>query len=185
MLIPIMPLFVALLLSEQVFSLAPDLFSGTTMALVGVSTITGMVVGSRSLASTFSAVYLGRLGDRVGHRRIVVWCAVIAGITYLPMTVVTQPWQLLALTFLSGLAIGGLVAAPSALLARYTDPGEEGAVYGLDSSMLAGSRAIAPLVGGVHRRHVRPASGIHRSDRRFRAGDGGSPCCCCPTTTHR
>jgi MFS transporter, DHA1 family, multidrug resistance protein len=147
MLIPIMPLFVSMLLMEQTFSVTPEYYEELGVALIGVSTITGLVVGVRSAASTFSAVYLGRLGDRIGHRTIVLWCAGIAAVFYVPQAFVNEPWQLLVLTFITGLSIGGLVASPSALLTRYTEPGEEGAVFGLDNSVLAASRAIAPLVG--------------------------------------
>ena len=56
-------------------------------------------------------------------------------------------WQLLIFQGLVGIAVGGLMAAPSALLARYTNSGEVGAVYGLDNSLVSGARAIAPLLG--------------------------------------
>lgn len=39
-----------------------------------------------------------------------------------------------------------MLPALSALLNHYTRPGE-GAVYGLDNSVAAGARAVAPLVG--------------------------------------
>ncbi len=39
--------------------------------------------------------------------------------------------------------------ALSALLARYTGSGREGAVYGLDNSLVAGARAAAPVIGAV------------------------------------
>jgi DHA1 family multidrug resistance protein-like MFS transporter len=35
----------------------------------------------------------------------------------------------------------------SALLSAYTVPGEEGSVFGLDNSIRAGARSIAPLLG--------------------------------------
>jgi MFS transporter, DHA1 family, multidrug resistance protein len=41
------------------------------------------------------------------------------------------------------------VSAPAALLARYTEPGKEGAVYGLDNSVLSGGRTIGPLLGSL------------------------------------
>ncbi len=47
------------------------------------------------------------------------------------------------------MAIGGILPSLSALLARYTLAGEEGAVYGLDNSINAGARAIAPLIGAA------------------------------------
>ncbi len=133
MITPIAPLFIA--------SLLP--------ATAPVSSYTGLVVGVQSFAATASAVYLGRLGDRIGHRPVLVGSALAAGLFYLPQSLVTEAWQLLALQALTGVASGGIVAAPSALLARFTEPGEEGAVYGLDNSVVAGARAVAPLAGSA------------------------------------
>jgi DHA1 family multidrug resistance protein-like MFS transporter len=112
----------------------------------GVSTFTGVVVGLASAATTASAIYLGRLGDRVGHRRIVIVSAFAAAVFYVPQIFVTETWQLLLLQILAGASMGGLLSSPSALLASYTDPGDEGAVYGLDSSIVSGARALAPLL---------------------------------------
>ena len=52
----------------------------------------------------------------------------------------------------SATAIGGMIPSISALLARYTRPGLEGAVYGLDNSIGSGARA-----GGSERRDDRAA----------------------------
>lgn len=131
MIVPIMPLFIQALLPNQ----------------ANVSTITGLAVGLSSATATAGAIYLGRLGDRVGHRRVVIFCGLAAGLLYVPQVFVTAAWQVLVLQALVGVAMGGLVASPSALLARYTDPGEEGAVYGIDNSVVAAARAIAPLAG--------------------------------------
>ena len=46
-----------------------------------------------------------------------------------------------------GIAAGGLIPGISALLAQYTAVGMEGAVYGLDNSIDAAGRAVAPLIG--------------------------------------
>ena len=48
--IPIIPLFIEGLMVEQ----------------SGINTFTGLVIGAGSAATTLSAVYLGRLGDRIG-----------------------------------------------------------------------------------------------------------------------
>ena len=48
---------------------------------------------------------------------------------------------------LIGPALGGIVTGVSALLARYTECGKEGAVYGLDNSINSGARALAPMIG--------------------------------------
>jgi DHA1 family multidrug resistance protein-like MFS transporter len=94
-----------------------------------------------------TAVGFGRLGDRVGHRQVLIGCALATALAYLPQGFVREPWQLLALQALSGAAWGGITPALSALLARYTASGNEGAVYGLDNSLVAAARALAPLIG--------------------------------------
>ena len=133
MIYPILPLFVQSLLADP----------------GRLNTFTGMVVGVNSVFLTLGAVYLGRLGDRIGHRRILV-CSLVAGaLAYLPQGLVTAPWQLLALQALGGAALGGIIPSISALLSVYTPPGEEGAVYGLDNSVTAGARALAPMVGAA------------------------------------
>jgi DHA1 family multidrug resistance protein-like MFS transporter len=45
--------------------------------------------------------------------------------------------------------MGGVIPSISALLTRYSNEGSEGAVFGLDNSVRAGARAIAPLIGAA------------------------------------
>lgn len=133
MIMPYLPLFVAsLTLSDE---------------LSGI--YTGVAIGAASLAGTFSGVALGRLGDRVGHKRVLVVSAVATAIFYVPMAFVTEVWQLIALNVLVGFAVGGVLPAISAMLARFTDPDLAGSVYGLDNSVGAASRALAPLLAGL------------------------------------
>ena len=131
--VPFAPLFVAILLVNE--------------ALVG--TVTGLMIAIASAAGTASAILLGRLGDRVGHRKVLIVCSLIAAAFYLPQTFVTAAWQLLSLQAVTGAAIGGIMPSLSALLNHYTKPGEEGAVYGLDNSIVAAARAAAPLIGAA------------------------------------
>jgi DHA1 family multidrug resistance protein-like MFS transporter len=131
MIMPFTPLFVQELMSQT----------------SGAATLTGVITGVSALAGTFSAIYLGRLGDRVGHRPVLALTALTAALFYLPQSAVTSVWQLLILMTLAGATAGGIMPAISALLAGYTEPGEEGAVYGLESSIMSAGRAAAPLIG--------------------------------------
>ena len=133
MIVPIAPLFIMTLMDNS----------------SRVNTFTGLVIGVSSATTTVSAVYLGRLGDRVGQRRILIVCTLIASLLYFPQSMVTAPWQILVLQALVGIALGGIIPAISALLSRLTKPGEEGAVYGLDNSINAGARSVAPLLGAA------------------------------------
>ena len=114
-----------------------------------LNTFTGLAVGVSSATTTLSSVFLGRLGDRIGHRRIVIACAASAALLYVLQGLSQLGWQLLAMQALVGVALGGIVPSISALLAKFTPQGEAGAVYGLDNSITSGGRAIAPLLGSA------------------------------------
>ena len=133
MLMPFLPLFVATL------TVRAD--------LAGI--YTGLAIGVSSLAGTYSGVTLGRLGDRIGHKRVLVASAAVTAVLYLPLTFVTTVWQLLVLNTLIGFAVGGVLPAISALLARFTNPRMAGSVYGIDNSVGAASRAASPLLAAT------------------------------------
>ena len=133
MIVPVAPLFIATLLLDDSH----------------LNTFTGLVIGASSAATTVSAVYLGRLGDRVGHRRVVILSSLAAALLYLVTGLVQAGWQILILQALVGVAMGGIIPAISALLANLTDTGETGATYGLDNSINAAGRSVAPMLGSA------------------------------------
>lgn len=114
-----------------------------------INSTVGLMMGITSGAATLSAVYLGKLGDQIGHRKILIASTLVSGLVYLPQAAVTQAWQLVVLQGLAGVALGGIIPSIAALLANYTEPGHEGAVYGLDNSINAAGRSVAPLAGGI------------------------------------
>ena len=132
-LVPYLPLFIAtLVLSES-----------------RVNTVTGVTIALASGAGTLSAVLLGRMADRVGYKRVLISCAAFAAVAYVPQYWVTEVWQLLVLQALTGAAAGGIMPVLSALLNHYTTPGEEGAAFGFDNSVVSLSRAVAPMIGAA------------------------------------
>ena len=132
-LMPLAPLFVLTLLPQ-----------GTA-----VNFWTGLIVGVGGAASVFTAVYFGKLGDRIGHRPVLLVSVAAATIFYFAHVMITKVWHLLVLQILVGAAMGGIIPALTALLASFTKPGEEGSVYGFDQAIVASSRFVAPLLAGV------------------------------------
>lgn len=130
-LVPVLPLFVPFIV-----------LSGQNLA-----TYTGLVIGVAAFTSTLSAIYLGNLGDRIGHRPVLIASAFAAAVVHIPMGFVTEPWQLVALNALVGIAVGGVMPSLSAMLNVATDSGEIGSAFGLDNAVVAASRAVAPLLG--------------------------------------
>lgn len=133
MIMPFLPLFIASLTVRQ--------------DLAGL--YTGLTIGVSSLAATYSGIVLGRLGDKVGHKRLLIVSALATALFYVPMTFATAVWQVVLFNTLIGFAVGGVLPAISALLARYTDPSIAGSVYGIDNSVGAASRAFSPLLAAA------------------------------------
>ena len=120
-----------------------------TQSSMGVGTLTGLITGVESATSTLSAVYLGRLGDRIGHGRVALASALVTAAFYVPQGFVNSVWHLLLLQALSGIGVGGLLPSLSALLAQYSRLGEEGSIYGIESSVMSAARGIAPLLASA------------------------------------
>jgi DHA1 family multidrug resistance protein-like MFS transporter len=131
MIVPILPLFVATIL-------APG---------GNLSTFTGTVTGASAAATIVSSTYLGRLGDRVGHRTVFAFCAMAAAALYWPISMIGGSTQLLVLYSLVGVALGGIVPSIPSLLAKHTEPGKEGTAFGLENSIRSAARFLAPLAG--------------------------------------
>jgi DHA1 family multidrug resistance protein-like MFS transporter len=130
---PVIPLFV-----EQLAPNNPN-----------VASVAGIVLGAAGFTSALAAAYLGRLGDRTGHRRVLAVSLVAAGVVYLPMAVVRDPWQLAGLQALLGVAAGGLIPSANALIAHLTPVSRRGAVFGLTAALSGVGGFIGPLLGAV------------------------------------
>ncbi|MCL4858076.1 MAG: MFS transporter, partial [Caldilineaceae bacterium] len=115
----------------------------------GAVWMTGVVMGAAAFASAISAGWLGRLGDKHGHSRILILSAVAAAVLYIPQVMVTAAWQLVVLQAFSGIAVGGMMPATAALMNLWAPTGNQGATYGLDNSVQAAARAVAPMVGAM------------------------------------
>jgi MFS family permease len=114
-----------------------------------VGALTGLIAGVSSLGSAISSPLIGNWSDRFGQRRLLIICAIAAGVFYLPQPFVHDPRLLIFWQFCSGFAIGGTLATLTALLAKLTPKGREGVVFGLDASAMAASNAIGPLTGAA------------------------------------
>ncbi|HHY56798.1 MAG TPA: multidrug efflux MFS transporter [Chloroflexi bacterium] len=115
----------------------------------GSVAMTGLIIGVSAFTSAVSAVYLGRLGDRIGHERILFGSAVLSALLFIPQVFVTSDWQLALWQAVSGIAIGGLVPSVSALMNIYAPAGNQGATYGLDNSVQAAARVVAPMLAAA------------------------------------
>jgi DHA1 family multidrug resistance protein-like MFS transporter len=113
------------------------------------SLLAGLAFGLLGLTSAISSIWLGRLGDRRGHRPVLFWCALGAGLLYLPMALVQAPWQLILLLGCYGVAAGGLIPSVNAIAANATPPERRGVLYGVLAAAASLGGFIGPLAGAA------------------------------------
>jgi DHA1 family multidrug resistance protein-like MFS transporter len=114
-----------------------------------VATVTGIITGASAVGTAFGSPLIGRWGDRVGHRRLLVASGLAAALLYLPQAFVPNTTWLMLWQLLTGFAIGGTLSTLTALLVRFSPPGREGMIVGLDSSVAALANTIGPMVGAA------------------------------------
>jgi DHA1 family multidrug resistance protein-like MFS transporter len=115
----------------------------------GLATTVGVVLAATGIASTVSALLVGRLTDVVGRRATLLACfALTAALSPLHF-LVGSVWHLVLLRTAMGLALGGTMPAIQALMIDATPAGRRGAAFGLLTTANAAGNGGGPVVGSV------------------------------------
>lgn len=113
-----------------------ELLGGLVFSIVGVTDV---------MASPF----LGRRGDTLGYRKVLIISLAGVGVAY-TLQGVAQTWaQLLILRALQGCFVGGVLASANALIALSTARSFQGRAFGLASSGMMVGNFIGPLMGSA------------------------------------
>ncbi|AIQ36655.1 MFS transporter [Paenibacillus sp. FSL R5-0345] len=99
-----------------------------------VALLAGMTFSASGLANIIAAPRLGKLSDRIGAQKVILVALIAAGLLFIPQAFVQNPWQLMGLRFLLGLAAGGLVPSVNILVKKITPDALTGRVFGLNMS---------------------------------------------------
>lgn len=114
-----------------------------------IASLTGLITSVSGATSAVGALTLGRASDRLGYRRVLLACTALAAALYAPQFFVTSPWQLLVLQGGVGLVMSGVLTSHAALMANLAPEGHQGAVYGVDASVVATSNALGPMLAAT------------------------------------
>ncbi len=114
-----------------------------------VASTTGLIIAISGLVAVVTAGLIGRISDRVGHKKALVTCTLFSGIFCIPQAIAQSVGQLLGLRALFGLAAGGTGPTVNALIGKIAPRDSYGRAYGLTTSMGAIGGAIGPLIGGL------------------------------------
>ncbi|WP_339797145.1 multidrug efflux MFS transporter [Paenibacillus sp. FSL R5-0744] len=99
-----------------------------------VALLAGMTFSASGLANIIAAPRLGKLSDRIGVQKVILVALIAAGLLFIPQAFVQNPWQLMGLRFLLGLAAGGLIPSVNILVKKITPDALTGRVFGFNMS---------------------------------------------------
>ncbi|MBN1399453.1 MAG: MFS transporter [Anaerolineae bacterium] len=114
-----------------------------------ISTLAGAMVSAGALTSSVATLVVGRLGDKLGLKLLLIVCGLGVALVYAPQAFVTSAAQLLILRSVQGMFEGGMSPTSTALLAKSTPSAKRGVIFGISNSVRAGGRAIGPLMGAA------------------------------------
>ena len=153
----LLPLVFVLLLAQLTAYAASPVIPLYVQSLVGdvpwLSTASGSAIAIVGVAGILAAPWLGRRGDRIGYRRVLIISLGGAALFTFPQVVSQSFAMFVALRFGVGLFLGGILPSANALIGR-TFPRERlGRIYGLTSSASYLGLASGPAVGGFVAAH--------------------------------
>ena len=102
--------------------------------LTHIALISGLAFSASGLANIIAAPQLGKLSDRTGAHRVILFALIAAGVIYIPQAFVQNPWQLMGLRFLLGLTMGGLGPSVNILIKKITPGSLTGRIFGFTMS---------------------------------------------------
>ena len=122
-----------------------------------IALIAGLVFAVSGLASMVAAPQLGRLSDIIGAEKVMLAALILAGLIFIPQALVKNPWQLIGLRFVLGIATAGLLPSINTLLKCNTPDEVAGRIFGYNQS----AQFLGSFCGAVLGGQVAAAFGIH------------------------
>lgn len=119
-----------------------------------IALISGMAFSASGLASIIAAPRLGKLSDKVGAHKIILAALIVAGIIFIPQAFVQNPWQLMGLRFMLGIATAGLAPSINTLIKKITPENLTGRIFGFNMSAFYLGTFGGSILGGQIAAHL-------------------------------
>lgn len=114
-----------------------------------IAFLSGLIASVPGISALISAPRLGKLGDRIGTKRILMATLIFAVVLFFAMSWVTTPLQLGVLRFLLGFADGAMLPAVQTLLVKYSSDQITGRIFGYNQSFMYLGNVAGPLMGAT------------------------------------
>ncbi|WP_412899331.1 MFS transporter [Bacillus sp. 1P02SD] len=144
-------MFISTLIQVANFSIQPLLALYVTH-LTNSSNIVflaGMAFSATGFGNLLFTRQWGKLGDRIGHEKILTLLLLACSILFIPQGLVSELWQLVLCRFLFGMAVGGLIPCMTAYIRQVAPLSMQGEVQGYNVSFRFLGNVIGPISGGI------------------------------------
>ncbi len=113
------------------------------------ATVTGQLMGAGGLAAGISCLVMGRISDRLGHRRVLVISSAGSALFSIPHAIAQSTGQLFGLRIGWGLIAGGGGPVMNAMIGSNVSSDMYGRAFGITTSAMCLGFALGPLAGGL------------------------------------
>nr|WP_156965234.1 MFS transporter [Pontibacillus litoralis] len=132
------------------FSIQPilALYVSELHGLANLAFFSGITFSAAGLGNLLMARRWGEIADNIGYEKVLIGLLLASGIIYLPGGFVSTIWQLIALRFLLGITIGGIIPVRTAYIRQVAPIAIQGEVLGYSTSLRFLGNILGPALGG-------------------------------------
>jgi DHA1 family multidrug resistance protein-like MFS transporter len=156
---PLVPVFIASFVTNLgMMSIEPlaAVYAKTLYNGIHLEFFAGLVVSITGMANLIGSPTLGRIGDKIGQRKVLAFALLMAALAFIPQALAGNMTTLLVGRFLLGLFVGGMVPSLNVLVKKLAPLEIQATVFGFNSSSLFLGNFVGPLIGS----HVAATWGI-------------------------
>lgn len=147
---PLFPVFLASFITNVgMMSIEPlaTVYVKTLYHGVHLEFLAGLVVSITGIANLVGSPTLGKIGDKIGQRRILAFSLFMAAMSFIPQVFASGITMLLIGRFTLGLFVGGMIPSLNVLVKKLAPPEVQATAFGLNTSSLFLGNFVGPLIG--------------------------------------
>lgn len=144
-------MILSLLIQTANFSVQPllALYVNELVQTTHIAFLAGVAFSATGFGNLLATRRWGKLGDDIGHERVILILLLSASILFIPQALATQLWQLVLFRFMFGMVVGGIIPCMTAYIRQVAPLSMQGEVLGYNVSFRFLGNVIGPVMGGL------------------------------------
>lgn len=111
--------------------------------------VSGLIVSIAGVSAIISSPTLGKIGDKFGNQKVLLFGLTLSFICFVPMGFVKTPFQLGALRFLLGFSTGALMPSINTIISKITPAEGVSRVFSYNQMFSNFGQVLGPMVGST------------------------------------